>query len=205
MPRKGAQRAKVTIAAGLRKQYEAGTLTLRQLASLHGVSIATVWRHLKGQGIIRGSGRGRPPSSKTRSLVLDLAAQGVTRRQIADQLGITPEWVRAILADNGVVISTNALNCARCGAVIARGHKACQGNEAALCRACLSQAPDATFGQRLKTVRLALNLSVAQLSAQCGLSRWAIQNYEKGRRVPTRASLRKLASHLKAFGSAAVR
>jgi transcriptional regulator of acetoin/glycerol metabolism len=72
MARQAAKPVKATIIARLRKQYQAGTLNLRQLAALQGVSITTVWRKLKRQGISRGSSRGRPPNSKKRSLVLDV-------------------------------------------------------------------------------------------------------------------------------------
>ena len=133
--------------------------------------------------------------------MLDLAAHGCTRSQIADQLGMTPEWVRVILADNGVVISMNVLNCAKCGVAIATGRKVHQGNQPALCLNCLHQSPDATLGQRLKTLRLARNLSVGQLSARSGLSKTAIENYEKGRSAPTRDTLRRLACHLEHTGS----
>jgi transcriptional regulator with XRE-family HTH domain len=201
MRRAAAKLVKPAITAELRRQYEAGSLTLRELADSLDVSIATVWRWLKRQGASRGSRRGRPPNSKKRSLVLDLATQGLTRSQIADQLGITPEWVRVILADNGVAISMHVLKCAKCGVTIATGHKVHQGDQPALCPGCLRQSPHATFGQRLKALRLARNLSVAQLGDQCGLSRTTIENYEKDQAVPTPASFRKLAKRLEGLAS----
>jgi transcriptional regulator with XRE-family HTH domain len=202
MTRQGSRPGKLFITAELRNQYRAGALTLRQLATLYGVSVATVWRQLKHQGIARGSRRGRPPNSKRRSLVLQLAGQGWTRRQIADHLGITPEWVRVILADNGLAVPMRTLNCPRCGTPVASGHKAYQACQPSVCLGCLRLTPNAPFAERLKALRLARNLSVAQLSVRSGLSRTSIQNYERHQALPTPASLRKLAQCLEGVGSA---
>src|SRR5262249_17119393 len=82
----------------LRDRYCAERATLRELARAHGVSITTIWRKLRAHGICRGSRRGRPIDRKKRATVLRLAAQGRSRRQIAAALGVTPEWVRCLLA-----------------------------------------------------------------------------------------------------------
>ena len=179
-------------------EYRDGRITLQRLASLYGVSVATVWREMKRRGVSRGSRRGRPVSSRKRSVVLALADQGLSRQQIAERLGVTPEWVRAILADNDLAVSLRILKCSRCGAPIATGHKVHQPKHGrdVLCVACLGRLPDVPLGTRLKTLRLADNLSVAQLSEKSGLSRAAIGNYERGRGQPSGASARKLARAL---------
>jgi transcriptional regulator with XRE-family HTH domain len=196
MARSSSRRVPLTISSGLLNKYRAKQITLQQLASLKGVAVATIWRQLRRQGIWRDSRRGRPPSSKKRSLILSLAAEGWNRRQIAEHLQVTPEWVRSILAEHGLTVSLEILRCQQCGTVVARGHKVHQSGPPVLCPSCLQRKPEAPFAQRLKSHRLAKNLSVAELSARSGLSRAAIGKYERGLAEPSPASAGKLARAL---------
>ncbi len=182
------------IAAHLLRKYREEKITLQELAAMHDVSISTVWRQLKRCGIDRGSKRGRPSTRKNYPQVIELAARGWTRRQIAEHLGLTPEWVRCILADHGLTVSLRILKCRKCGADVADGHKA-ERNGEALCKFCL-QRERPTFAQRLKTFRLAENLSQAQLSKRTGLSQSMIGNYERDQGRPSFASVQKLARGL---------
>jgi transcriptional regulator with XRE-family HTH domain len=182
------------IASHLVRKYREEKITLQELAAMHDVSITTVWRQLKRCGIDRGSKRGRPSTRKNYPEVIELAAQGWTRRQIAEHLGLTPEWVRCILAEHGLTVSLRILKCRKCGAGVTDGHKA-ERNGEALCKFCL-QREQPTFAQRLKTFRLAENLSQAQLSKKTGLSQSMIGNYERNQGKPTFASVQKLARGL---------
>jgi transcriptional regulator with XRE-family HTH domain len=188
----------LAITAELLRQYQAEEITLQELATLHGVSVSTIWRELKRRGICRGSRRGRPVNSQTREAVLLLAAKGWSRQQIAKQLKVTPEWVRSILAEQGLTVSFQILKCGQCRAVIATGHKAHQPNaqRQVVCVGCLEKQPWLPFSQRLKSLRLAQNLSVAQLSVKCGISRAAIGTYERSQVQPTSENARKLAAGL---------
>ena len=163
------------IAPELLCQYQAEEITLQQLADLHDVSVSTIWRELKRRGICRGSRRGRPVNNQTREAVLVLAAKGWSRQQIAKQLKVTPEWVRSILAEQGLSVSYQILKCSQCGTVLATGHKAHQpkAQRHVVCASCLDKQAWLPFAQRLKSLRLTQNMSVAQLSAKCGLSRAA--------------------------------
>ena len=190
------------IPAHLLRKYREEKITLQELAARHEVSISTVWRQLKRCGIDRGSKRGRPSTRKNYPQVIELAAQGWTRRQIAEHLGMTPEWVRCILAEHGLTVSLRILKCRRCGAEVAAGHKA-ERNQEALCKYCL-QREQPTFAQRLKTFRLAENLSQAELSKKTGLSQSMIGNYERDQGKPTFASVQKLARGLGVKTSALV-
>jgi transcriptional regulator with XRE-family HTH domain len=187
---------RIAIAPNLLTQYRQERITLQELADRYGVSVTTVWRELKRLGASRGSRRGRPVSTQRRALVLALANGGWSRQRIAESLGLTPEWVRSILAENGLAVSLNILTCGRCGAAVATGHKAYQPGRDVLCAGCLRGRPDLPFPQRLKALRLAGNLSMAQLSSRCGLSRTAVGGYERGQARPTGASARKLARAL---------
>jgi transcriptional regulator with XRE-family HTH domain len=180
------------------RRYQAEGITLQQLADRHGVSVSTIWRELKRRGICRGSRRGRPVNHETREAIQALAAKGWSRQQIARQLKVTPEWVRSILAEQGLSVSYQILKCPHCGKTVASGHKAHQpqANRQIVCAECLEKQPWLPFGQRLRGLRLAQNLSVAQLSARCGLSRAAIGNYERGQGQPTPENARKLAEGL---------
>jgi transcriptional regulator with XRE-family HTH domain len=180
------------IPSARRSEYRAGEITLRQLADQFGVASCTIWRELKRGGICRDSRRGRPPSSRKRSLVLALASLGHTRREIAEKLGVTAEWVRTILADNGLAVSLQVLKCKCCRTPVAKGHKAYQGTRP-LCVACVQQRRHVPFAQRLLAFRLARELSRAQLAFQAGLSPALVGNYERGVGRPTPQTTRKLA------------
>jgi transcriptional regulator with XRE-family HTH domain len=162
----------IEIPAELVERYRQNKITLHELAKIHQASVATIWRRLKRQGVCQHSRRGRPTNSQTRKSVLTLAAQGWSRRQIAEELMVTQEWVRSILAERGLTVSSQILKCQHCGEA-------------------------SPFSQRLKGVRLAQNLSVSELSAKCGLSRAAIGKYESGRAKPTLENARKLAATLR--------
>jgi hypothetical protein len=190
--KQGAKPGPLDIPAPLRRQYRAGAITLRQLADHFGVAPSTVWRELKRGGTCRHSRRGRPPSTRKRSLVLALASLGRTRREIAEELGVTPEWVRSILAENGLAASLQILKCEYCGTPVAKGHKAYQGTRP-LCAACVRQRAHVPFAQRLLAFRLARDFSRAQLAVRAGLSAALLGNYERGVGRPTRQTSRQLA------------
>jgi transcriptional regulator with XRE-family HTH domain len=177
------------------QSYRAGRLTLKKLAEVHGVSVTTIWRELKRRGVYRGSRRGRPPNRQKHPLIIELAAQGLSRRQIAERVGVTPEWVRCILAEHGLSVSLRILKCRQCGKTLTSGHKAEQ-NPDVLCASCLSRHSGYSFGQRLRSLRLAANLSRAELSARCGLSQALLGNYERDEGQPTEESLGRLAQGL---------
>jgi DNA-binding XRE family transcriptional regulator len=206
MTRQGTLPARLKFSARLLRQYRAEKITLQQLAAIHDVSVSTVWRELRRRGVCRGSRRGRPPNKDRHTPVMELAAQGWSRRQIADHLGVTPEWVRCILAEHGLAVSLQILKCRHCGAPIASGHKARQaeGDPRVLCVACLRQLPDPPFTEVLRTLRLAGNLSLAQLSARSGLSRALLWNYERGLGRPSWESACRLAVALGVSVSALV-
>jgi transcriptional regulator with XRE-family HTH domain len=189
----------IEIAAELVERYRQKKITLQELAKIHRASVATIWRRLKRQGVCQDSRRGRPTNSQTRKSVLTLAARGWSRRQIAEELMVTQEWVRSILAERGLSVSSQILKCQHCGEAIVAGHKSYQPkpNHHVLCLGCLKKRPGSPFSQRLKGVRLAQNLSVSELSAKCGLSRAAIGKYESGRAKPTLENARKLAATLR--------
>jgi DNA-binding XRE family transcriptional regulator len=195
MVKQGLTSAPGDISPQLLNQYCAERVTLRQLAGIQGVSVTTIWRRLRRRGISRGSRRGRPTDNEKRATVLKRATQGRSRRQIADELGVTPEWVRSMLAEKGLAVSLQILTCRRCGTAIASGHKAEQ-RPRVLCLACLRRQPALPFAERLKAFRLAHNLSRAQLSVLCSLSRALIGNYERGEGQPTLPSARRLAAAL---------
>jgi transcriptional regulator with XRE-family HTH domain len=178
--------------------YREEKVTLQQLADWYHVSVTTVWRELKRRGIRRGSRRGRPKNACLRRTAAALARNGCSRQQIARRLGFSPEWVRLMLAEQGIASSMHVLRCRQCGAAVATGHKTYQPRESrhALCAGCLRHRPEIPLARRLKMIRLAGDTSVAQLSARSGLSRAAIGNYEHGRTRPSWDSMEKLARGL---------
>jgi hypothetical protein len=195
---KDVSRTGLRIPEALIRQYIDQEITLQRLADMYGVCVSTVWRELKRHGVSRDSRRGRPPNTRIRTDILELARQGCPREQIGAQLGVTPEWVRSVLAENGLTLAMRALRCSDCRSVVARGHKVHQGEgrPPVLCLNCLVKQANPPLAQRLQAYRLAANLSLAQLSAASSLSRATLEIYERDGGQPTPESFRKLAKGL---------
>jgi hypothetical protein len=98
--------------------------------------------------------------------VVRLQAQGLTHRQLGEQLGLTTEAVRPALRQVGGKQFT--VRCCRCHAAIWTGRPTVAHNGDVLSLACLSRTPDASFGQRLKAARLAAGLTQQELGEQPG-------------------------------------
>jgi transcriptional regulator with XRE-family HTH domain len=131
--------------------------------------------------------RGRKPNLEKRQRVAELRQQGLTLTEIGAQLGISKQAVKQLLDAQGCQ-DTGLLTifCDRCKAAIARlSAHARPSAGLTLCRACLSSEPAATFGQRLRGLRIAASMTQRELAQRAGLPRNTIGQYERDQRQPT--------------------
>jgi hypothetical protein len=93
-----------------------------------------------------------------------LRAKRLTFQQIGDKLGITRYAVESALSKAKAKAMTVA--CCRCQVIIWTGRRNIANNAPTLCLACLAKTSDATFGQRLKAVRIANGLMLRELGTR---------------------------------------
>jgi hypothetical protein len=100
-----------------------------------------------------------------------LRARGSTFREIGRRLGLSAEGVRYML---GLTPPRPRpvrpdLRCANCRRVIPGSGTTGRTAGAVYCTTCLASMPDATFAQRLRSLRVARGLSRAALARLSGL------------------------------------
>jgi transcriptional regulator with XRE-family HTH domain len=133
--------------------------------------------------------RGRRPNPQRRRLIALLRAEGLTYEQIGERLGVSHQSVQQTLQRTG-----NArlvpIRCCQCATIITRLRTVKDNNGSVYCRECLPAG--ATFGQRLKTQRLAQGLTLMALGEQTGISWNLLSKYERDLVEPKCCSLMKL-------------
>jgi DNA-binding Xre family transcriptional regulator/ribosomal protein L40E len=121
--------------------------------------------------------RGRKPDLKRRKEARDLRRQGLTIGQIAAQLGITPQGAHHLL---GKLVGPRPIMCRKCGALVFEGKRGVDNiKNPPVCLRCLANMPDAAFGDRLRSVRLARGMSQRQLAEATGLTIGRVLALEK--------------------------
>jgi transcriptional regulator with XRE-family HTH domain len=138
--------------------------------------------------------RGRKPNLERRQRVAQLRQQGLTLTEIGGQLGISKQAVKQLLDAQGCQ-DTGLLTvyCDRCKASIGRlSAHARPSAGPTLCARCLASAPAATFGQRLRSLRVAAGLTQRELAQRASLPRNTLGQYERDLRQPTEQLLSEL-------------
>jgi transcriptional regulator with XRE-family HTH domain len=121
--------------------------------------------------------------------VLRLRASGLTLEKVAARLGVTRQTVWNHLRASGAC--KRAVRCSWCRREV--GPPLSQpGATPAYCPACLARHPDAPFGVRLKSLRVAAGLTVLALAGRAGISDENLHQYEYGLVLPGFASLCRL-------------
>ena len=133
--------------------------------------------------------RGRPPNPQRRGRIVQLRAEGLTYEQIGERLGITYQAVQQALRHTGNARLV-AIRCRECQAVITHLRTVKDNNGPVYCVACLPG--DATFGQRLKTLRLAKGLTLMTLGERTGIGWNLLSKYERDVVEPKFRTLAKL-------------
>jgi transcriptional regulator with XRE-family HTH domain len=119
-----------------------------------------------------------------------LRAKGLTFQQIGDKLGVTRQAVEDMLERANAKAMTVA--CCRCQVVIWTGRRNIANNSPTLCLTCLAKTPWATFGQRLKAVRVAAGLTLRELGEKAGVCWESLSHYEIDRSEPRWSTIEKL-------------
>lgn len=168
----------------LLERYASGELNHHDVARLIGVSGDVALRELRRAGMDTSrSTRKRLQGSRRLGLesldatVAERYRQGLSLRQIAQQLGLTQEGIRQILIRNNTPLRPRG---ARSPVINGSGRDVGRKR----------------FAARLRRLRQRARLSRSQLAAQCGLTRAAIWSLEKALRVPTWSTLLKLSKGL---------
>lgn len=122
-------------------------------------------------------------------------AQGLTQTAIGQRLGVSKQAVQQLL-QYVPCARPSSLFCSACGALIPAPRILPGDIGRALCLPCLDRHPAATFGQRLKALRLAAGLMLDQLDRRAGIGSGRVSAYERELSLPTPATRAKLAQAL---------
>lgn len=135
--------------------------------------------------------RERPTSRQRRQKILRLRAKGLSLQTIADDLGVTRQFVQRTLTLTG---STRVvpIRCQECDALITRMRTVYDNHIPVWCLGCLARHPRAAFAQRLRAYRLAAGMTRRELAIKAGVSATSIVEYERGNKVPRLENLTKL-------------
>jgi DNA-binding transcriptional regulator YiaG len=142
-----------------------------------------------------GSGSGRTTDPARRRKAERWRARGLTFKEIGLRLGLTAQGVRYMLGltpERPRRIRPD-LGCAHCRRVMPGSGTTGGTAGAVYCTACLATMPDATFAQRVRSLRVARGLSRPALAREAGVSVPLLSLHERGRRRPRPATLARLA------------
>jgi DNA-binding XRE family transcriptional regulator len=125
--------------------------------------------------------RGRRINWERREQMAALYDQGLSFDEVAQELGLTREWVRKCLAHDRP--NRHKLQCRDCETVIisptATGHQ-----RPVLCRDCVLRQREISFAEALHSLRVNAGLSQASLAEAVGMTQTQIALYELGRFEP---------------------
>jgi transcriptional regulator with XRE-family HTH domain len=139
---------------------------------------------------------GRKCDQKRGAEMARLRAQGLTLAEIGRRFGVSRQRVHEALASRLRPPPPRSVACAGCGAPVASAGVLPGDAGRALCLVCLVSRPEAPFGIRLKSLRLAAGLMKAELGRRAGAALHHLARYEDGRRVPRRQVTERLARAL---------
>jgi transcriptional regulator with XRE-family HTH domain len=141
----------------------------------------------------QGSGRRTDPARRRRAE--QLRARGLTFKEIGGRLGLTAQGLRYLLGltpERPRRVRPD-LRCATCRRVIPGIGTTGRTAGAVYCTTCLAMMPDATFAQRVRSLRVARGLSRPALGRLSGMDPSHLSLYERGRVRPRPASVARLA------------
>jgi transcriptional regulator with XRE-family HTH domain len=125
-------------------------------------------------------GRGRPPNIVARQEAARLRRQGLSLQELAREIGTSHQAVSQFL-DNGA--GDRPIVCRDCRAVVIPSALAlamANINKRPWCTACLAKHPEATFGERLRSLRLARGMTHKDLAKAVRRHPNSISRFECG-------------------------
>jgi DNA-binding CsgD family transcriptional regulator len=129
----------------------------------------------------------RRPNLKRRLQIAELRAQGLSYGLIGQKLDVSRQCVHELLRRTEP-LALIFITCCVCHDKIRqwRGRRP----HPVFCRDCLPS--DATFGQRLRTFRVAAGLTTRALAARAGIAGSSVSVYERGSQEPSEEHRAKL-------------
>jgi transcriptional regulator with XRE-family HTH domain len=123
--------------------------------------------------------QGRKPNIARRREAASLRRQGLSVADVGRRMGISRQAAHQLLVDsNG---DSYPVTCRQCDAVIIWSAVGMGGvGNQPWCTTCLASHPDASFADRLKSLRLARGMSHADLAHAAGVNRGTISRFERG-------------------------
>ncbi|HZY91101.1 MAG TPA: helix-turn-helix transcriptional regulator [Gemmataceae bacterium] len=113
--------------------------------------------------------------------------------EIGRRWGVTRQAVQSLLAyPNRRLKVRPPLRCSTCDRAIPGSETAGLTTGAACCPTCLARLPEASFAQRLQSLRVARGLTKMALARLCGVPGTLITSYERGRWLPNPHTLARL-------------
>jgi DNA-binding XRE family transcriptional regulator len=112
---------------------------------------------------------GRKPDVGRRLLATSLREQGLSYGRIAHRLGVTRQCVLRLIQANARSAGLPGVQCNSCGAKLTASRVCLAGP--AFCLACLAKHSKATFGQRLRSLRVAAGMTQTMLATRSGLTK----------------------------------
>jgi transcriptional regulator with XRE-family HTH domain len=127
--------------------------------------------------------QGRKPDLERRWQVVGFRSQGLTLREIGNRMGISRQAVFFMM--KAVEKSVRrSVPCCQCGCQIVSAGALAHDAGNTFCINCLERNPQATFGHRLKTFRLAAGLTRMELAQASGTVPGSVKEYEEDRCFP---------------------
>ena len=113
-------------------------------------------------------------AAERRRQAAELRAEGLSIVEIAERLAVSPSAVNKMLGDH----EPAPIKCRECGQIVGELRCRFRPKQGVLCLGCLTQRPDAPFGDRLRTFRVGAGLSIFVLARRTGIARYILDKLE---------------------------
>jgi transcriptional regulator with XRE-family HTH domain len=140
----------------------------------------------------------KPPRQQRRDRAAALRGQGLPFSQIGRRLGISKQAAWRMVMRPAGVGTGSGVRCSACRVVVTTRHIQQRTVGDVLCRGCLAARSDAPFALRLRSHRVAAELTRKELTEAAGLGTGRAKDFEQGGAKPQRATRARLAKALRA-------
>src|SRR5689334_11722843 len=113
---------------------------------------------------------GRTPDRERRAEAAGLRSQGLTYTEIGRRMGGLSRQAVWYLLTRVPQLASAEIRCKNCGELVTSGRWKRRTHGDVMCAACLAASPDAPFGLRLRSLRLAAGLTRRALASAARLS-----------------------------------
>jgi DNA-binding transcriptional regulator YiaG len=138
---------------------------------------------------------GRPRDNKTRALVNQLRAKGMSFRDIGRRLGMTRQGACSI--SKTPVYRRSPVRCRDCDRELNARASLPKHDRAVYCLDCLAKHPEASFVERMRALRIGLGLNMDALAVRLKTTSSNLHSYEAGSKKLSLDSERRLLAAIK--------